>query len=478
MPGKYIITGGLIVTLDDSLGDFENGSILIENGIIVAVGKAEDIYAEDAEIIDATEGVVIPGMVDTHRHATLSLSRGISVDENIWPFLVNTYHPLVPSIGLEEVRTSALVSALEALESGITTMNEPSEAFPSPEYAEAGLESFKESGIRTLYSFGMHQTPYGDAPLGRSGWEARMQHARELFQQYPKHNLVSVGLHISQPGAVPTTWLREEINFAAKQDVFCCSHEACVVGSDLSRDLHVRADMQCMLPRHLYIHCPSLTDHDMSLIAATGGKVSFATDSNVQTGMGYPPLRNALAHGLRPSLSTDSAMTAPTDMLSTMRLQLQVQRGQDHHVFHAQRQPSFNMDFATRDALIWGTRNGAEALGLGDKIGTLTPGKRADVVVITSRRRLSPSVNQLGTAVLQSSPADVDLVMVDGKILKQDGHLMGVDVDKIRAKARQYSRRIMENLKRRREAMVMQRGKDVVPMLEKVQRTCFASVYV
>jgi cytosine/adenosine deaminase-related metal-dependent hydrolase len=161
-----------------------------------------------------------------------------------------------------------------------------------------------------------------------------------------------------------------------------------------------------------------------------------------------------------------------------MRLQLQVQRGQDHHVFHAQRQPSFNMDFATRDALIWGTRNGAEALGLGDKIGTLTPGKRADVVVITSRRRLSPSVNQLGTAVLQSSPADVDLVMVDGKILKQDGHLMGVDVDKIRAKARQDSRRIMENLKRRREAMVMQRGKDVVPMLEKVQRTCFASVYV
>jgi cytosine/adenosine deaminase-related metal-dependent hydrolase len=477
MPGRYLVTGGLVVTLDDSLGDFENGSILIEDGVIKAVGRSEDITADGAEVIDATEGVVIPGMVDTHRHATLSLSRGISVDENAWPFLVNTYHPLVPSIGIEEVRTSTLVSALEALESGITTMNEPSEAFPSAEYVEAGLQSFKESGIRSLYSFGMHQSPYGDAPAGKASWEARLQHAKKLFQEYGQDGLVRVGLHLSQPGTVPMTWLRDEINFAQDQGVFCCSHSACIMGSDLSRDLDVRADMGCMLPGHLYIHCPSLTDHDMSLIAKTGGKIAFATDSNIQTGMGYPPLRNALAHGLKPSLSTDSAMTAPTDMLSTMRLQLQAQRGQDHHAVHLTRQPSFSMDFVTRDALVWGTRNGAEALGLGDKIGTLTPGKRADVVVITSKRRISPSVNPLGTAMLQSTPADVDLVMVDGKIMKRDGRLVGVDMNKIRARAREDSRRIMENLERRRSGLVMQKGEDVVPMLEKIQRACFADVY-
>ncbi|KAH7394648.1 hypothetical protein BKA66DRAFT_567009 [Pyrenochaeta sp. MPI-SDFR-AT-0127] len=474
MPGRYLITGGLVVTLDDSLGELENGAILIEDGVIKAVGRSEDIPADGAEVIDATEGVVIPGMVDTHRHATLSLARGISVDETVWPMLFNTYFPLVPLIGIEEVRTSALVSALEALESGITTINEPSESFASAGYAEAGLQSFKKSGIRTLYSFGMHQTSYGDLLAGKASWEARLEHARKLIQEYSQDELIRVGLHLSQPGTVPITWLRDEIEFAHNQGVFCCSHSNCVRGSDVSRDLDVRAEMGCMLPGHLYIHCPSLTDHDMGLIAKTGGKLAFATDSNIQTGMGYPPLRMALAHGLKPSLSTDSAMTAPTDMLSTMRLQLQAQRGQDHHAIHLTSRPSTNMGFVTRDALIWGTRNGAEALGLGDKIGTLTPGKRADVVIITNKRRISPSVHPLGTAMLHSSPADVDLVMVDGKIMKRDGHMVGVDMEKIRVRARQDSRRILENLERRNSEVGLLKAEDIIPMMEQAQRACFA----
>ncbi|KAK1718238.1 uncharacterized protein CLUP02_07518 [Colletotrichum lupini] len=126
------------------------------------------------------------------------------------------------------------------------------------------------------------------------------------------------------------------------------------------------------------------------------------------------------------------------------------------------------MDFGVRDALIWGTRNGAEAVGLSDKIGTLTPGKRADSVVIMSERALSESANPLGTAMLHSTPADVDFVMVDGKILERDGKLMGVGVDSIRAKAKEGLRRIQEILRRVRPEISLE---------EKAHRANVANAY-
>ncbi|KAF4929649.1 5-methylthioadenosine/S-adenosylhomocysteine deaminase [Colletotrichum viniferum] len=135
----------------------------------------------------------------------------------------------------------------------------------------------------------------------------------------------------------------------------------------------------------------------MGLVAKTGGKIALATETDIQMGMGFPPLRMALAHGLKPSLSIDTSSASAPDLLSQMRLQLQLQRSLDHHAAHLEHRVSMMMDFGVRDALIWGTRNGAEAVGLGDQIGTLTPGERADIVVITSKRALSGSAFPLGT---------------------------------------------------------------------------------
>lgn len=193
-------------------------------------------------------------------------------------------------------------------------------------------------------------------------------------------------------------------------------------------------------------------------------------------GMGFPPLRLALAHGLKPSLSIDTSSATPPDLPSQMRLQLQVQRGLDHQADHVSRRVALKMDFGARDALIWGTRNGAEAVGLGDKIGTLTPGKR-DIVVLTSKRSLSGSANPLDTAVLHSTPADVDLVMVDGKILKRDGQLVGVDVPAIRAKAREGLRRIQENLQKVRPEMSPKEIEESFRQGEKAHRVNVSEAY-
>ncbi|KAI8254263.1 hypothetical protein K4K56_008381 [Colletotrichum sp. SAR 10_98] len=478
MSGKYLITGGHVVTLDDSLGDFDSGAVLVEDGIITAVGRAQDISAPaDAEIIDASEGVVIPGMVDTHRHVSMSLTRRIGVDQHLWHFLSNTYTRWLPATGVDEMYTSALVGCLEAIESGVTTIMDTCESFHSAEHAESELRGLQDSGIRAFFCYGMSGDQYGKTPAGRSGWSACLAHVKEMAQRGANDGLVRVALQLSQSGTTPFSWMGDELKLAQELGLLCCSHSSAVPASNLTSDLEVRADMGFMLPGHVYIHCTNLTDHEMSLVAKTGGKIALATETDIQMRMGFPPLRMALAHGLKPSLSIDTSSAAAPDLLSQMRLQLQLQRSLDHHAAHLEHRVSMKMDFGVRDALIWGTRNGAEAVGLGDQIGTLTPGKRADIIVITSKRALSGSAFPLGTAVLHSSPADVDLVMVDGRILKRDGVLVGIDVDAIRARAREGMRRIQANLKNFRPEMSPEEIREFFLQGEKAHRVNVANAY-
>ncbi|RAH42492.1 composite domain of metallo-dependent hydrolase [Aspergillus brunneoviolaceus CBS 621.78] len=133
-----------------------------------------------------------------------------------------------------------------------------------------------------------------------------------------------------------------------------------------------------------------------------------------------------------------------------------MQRCFDNDAVHRTRQVPLELDFGVRDALRWGTRNGAEAVGMLDRIGTLTPGKQADVVLISPKRALSASAYPLATAVLHSSPADVDTVMVKGEVRKRDGHLVGHDIADIRLKAKAGLQRIMENVERMRPEMTIE----------------------
>lgn len=182
-------------------------------------------------------------------------------------------------------------------------------------------------------------------------------------------------------------------------------------------------------------------------------------------------------HRLKLLLSIDTSSAAPPDLLSQMQLQLQLQRGLDHDAKHKAGRVAMKMDLTTRDALEWATRNGAEAVGLGDQIGTLTPGKRADIVILTNKRALSGSANPVGTAVLHSTPADVDFVMVDGRVLERDGELVDVDVSAIRAKAREGLRRIQENLKEVRPEMSAAEIREFFLQGEKAYRINVAEAY-
>lgn len=467
-----------MATLDDSLGDFNNGAVLVEDGFIKAVGKAEDLATADAEIIDTTDGVVIPGMVDTHRHASMSLTRGLGADQSLFHFLANTYMRWLPATGAEDMHTSALVGALEAIDSGVTTILDTCETFHSSNHAEAELQGLKDSGIRAFFGYGMSDISYDDAPVGKLGWEARLAHVRALQDANSRDELVQVGLAISPLGAVPFDLTIEELKFAQERGMLCCSHTCAVVNSGVTKGLEELADHGLMLPGHLYIHCTSLSEREITLVAESGGKVSIAPETEMQMGMGIPPIRSCIEHGIKPSLSIDTSTSVAPDLFSQMRLALQLQRCLDNERAQRDRKVALDVHYTVRDALIWGTRNGAEALGLGDRIGTLTPGKRADITFISNKRALSSSAYPLGTAVLHSTAADVDTVMVDGVIRKRGGFLVGYDLDSIRAKAKAGLNRILDNLENMQPEMKPEEVRQYVLDAERSSRANLARAYI
>ena len=471
MSGKILLTGGHVVTLDDVLGDFPVGAVLIEDGTIVAVGQAADISAPDAEVIDATDTVVIPGMVDTHRHASMSLTRGLGLDQDLIHFLSNTYLRWFPATSVEDMKLSALVGALEALDSGVTTIMDTCEAFHTPEHAEAELQGLKESGIRSFYCFGMGQDRYGDHAAGTPGWEARFAHVKRLLaENSDKDALTQIALQTSIVGSVPWHNTAAELKWAKQEGLLSCTHSCGMMNSEATKDILQRADHDLLIPGHVYIHCTNLTAQELDLIAESKGKLSLAMESDMQMGMGVPPLRRSIERGINPSLSIDTATAIAPDLLSQMRIALQTQRMLDHCEQQRSGAVSMKCEYGVRDALVWGTRNGAEAVGLGHRIGTLSPGKRADVVTISNKRFLSPSAYPLGTAIMHSNGADIDTVIVDGHIRKRDGKLVGHDLDEIRSQAKAGLGRIMENLKGMRPEMNFEERKEYFKVVERVYR--------
>ncbi|KAF2844049.1 hypothetical protein T440DRAFT_512398 [Plenodomus tracheiphilus IPT5] len=383
MPGAYLFKGGYVATLDESFGDFAAGAVLVEDGVIKAVGSIDDISAPDAEVIDTTDGVVIPGMVDTHRHVSMSLTRGIGVDQSLFHFLSNTYMRGLPATGVDNMYLSALVGSLEALDSGVTTIVDTCETFHSREHAEAELRGLEDSGIRAQYMYGMSGYPYGDVPFGRPAWEARLAHVKELKTQ-----------HI---------W-RQSLN---------------------------------------------------------GNGIRYADWH------GFPLIRECIERGIEPSLGIDTVSAIAPDLLSQMRLALQTQRCLDHDAAQKQRKIAKDMHFSARDALEWGTRNGAKAAGLGDRIGTLTPEKRADVVFICNKHSLSASADPLGTALWWMA--------IPGNVM---GQLVGVDVQDLRARAKEGLKEIMENLSRVRTELNTEEIDEYLLEVERSTRINLAKAYV
>ncbi len=416
---RILIRGGIVLSLDEAIGDINGGDVLIEADRIVEVGRSLDVA--DAEVIDATGAIVMPGFVDTHRHIWEGPLRNIGTDvplEGRTSYISFVLHKLAPAFRPEDAYVGNLVSTLGAIDAGITTLLDWSHIQGSPDHTDAVVQALDDSGMRAVFAYGFPW--WGKWEERQPSWFVRA--ATEHFSS--RDQRLTLALAAPGPEFVDFEIARDHWKLARETGARITAHVG--VGS-YGRDgkLQEMGEAGLLGPDTTYIHCTTLNDTEIQMIVDTGGTVSIASPVEMMMGHGMPPIQKFLDRGLAPSLSVDVETNVPADMFNQLHSVLALQRGLARQ---AGREP-----VSPRDVLRWATVEGARANGLDDRVGTLTPGKRADVIVLRADLLNVTPLNDPATAVVTGMDTrNVDTVLVDGRILKRDGKLCHVDWPAVR----------------------------------------------
>jgi 5-methylthioadenosine/S-adenosylhomocysteine deaminase len=448
MADRILLKGGHVLSIDPNVGDIEGGDVLIEGDSIAEVGT--DLSA-DAEVVDCTGDVVIPGFVDTHRHTWETAIRSCAPNATLDDYFVEVLDSFAPLYRPEDVYASNLAGAMECLNAGITTLLDWSHINNTPEHPDAGLQGLKESGIRAVYAYGSANTSLADYWFNSSIAIPRddVERIRDTYMS-SGDGLLTMALATRGPGFCQDDVVRQEWGMARELGIPVTTHFA--MGKLAGKWSMVKQleGLDLLDPGTTYIHSCYLSDEEWDLVAASKGKISIAPQVEMQMGHGWPPFMKARSHGLRPSLSIDVVTTAPGDMFTQMRCGFAQERWKSNDSVWESEEPFPEDGLTARDMLTMATLDGAHVVGLEDRTGSLTPGKQADVVVIDGKAPgTAPVIDPVGTVVLAADVSNVDTVIVGGTIHKRDGKLTG-DWDSARRKVEASSDHLREALARRK----------------------------
>jgi len=408
---RILIRGGVVLTLDRAIGDFAKADVLVEDGRIAAVRP--DIAAGDAAVVDAANRIVMPGFVDTHHHFYQGILRNILPNGLLNPdYSRDISNALTAPYQPADTYAGTLVSALGMIDMGTTAALDTSQVNHTPEHSDAGVRALQDSGLRVVYAYSRGAGPKAQYP----------QDLVRLRKAY--FNSENQLLTLALAGNLNAGQFR----FARDHGVRMVAHG---VNDRTEKTLFELGGAKLLRPGDEYIHCTHLSGDAWRLLKDTGGEVSLAVPIEMAMGHGMPPIQEALDHGIRPSLSSDVDVTMAQDPFTVMRACFTLQR---LNLLQRARRGEQKLPplLTTREVLEFATVDGARCLGLERKIGTLTPGKEADIVLLAfDRLNVWPLNNVPGTVVNLMNPMNVDAVFIAGKVKKWRGGLVGVDVARV-----------------------------------------------
>jgi 5-methylthioadenosine/S-adenosylhomocysteine deaminase len=418
---QVLLKGGTVLTMDPALGNFKNADVLIEGSKIAAVGP--NLAINGAEVIDASNMIVMPGFVDTHRHIWEGLLRNVGADiplegrEGYIRFVLGKF---APAYRPQDAYVGNLVSALGALDAGITTLLDWSHIQGSPEHTDAVVKALQDSGMRAVFAYGFPW--WGDWNDRQPSWFVRA--AKEYFTS--KDQLLTYALAAPGPEFVDFEIARDHWKLAREVDARITTHVG--VGSyGMEGKVQEMGEAGLLREDTTYIHCTTLNATEIQMIVDTGGTVSLAAPVEMMMGHGMPPIQKFLDRGLKPSLSVDVETNVPGDMFTQMRSVMSLQRALsfDRQLAGDDSAPP---PITSRDVLEFATIEGARANGLAHKTGSLAPGKEADVIMLrTDKPNVFPVNDPIGAVVWGMDTSNVDTVFVAGKMMKRNGELLHVD---------------------------------------------------
>ena len=364
-----LLRGGTVVTMDDKLGVLDRGDVLIRRTNIETV-LPNISPPEDALVIDASGKLLFPGFVDAHRHTWQTITRGVGVD---WT-LLDYFNWMVPVLDAqfrpEDVYAANMLAALESVDGGITTIGDWADAGHTPEHSEAAAKALEDSGIRGRFHYANVYAPnwvWGTTP-----------HVVKMWDKYGSPDgrvSMQMGLDTTVNPAFPeaVAW-----KFAQDRGISIATH-AGLFGWDNDAWIGKLHKGGFMKPDVTYIHVVAVPEKYIEFIRDTGGSIIMATCSNCNAGQGYPRITPLHQHGIPIALGSDTDMRWNQPMFDNMRKALDADHAYQHMMAQAagHLQP-FNQ-LRSEDALKFATLGGARALGLSHQIGSISPGKRADI---------------------------------------------------------------------------------------------------
>jgi len=448
MADRILLRGGHVITVDPQLGDIAGGDVLIEDDRIAQVGR--DLSA-DAEVIDVSGDIVIPGFIDTHRHTWETAIRNCAPDATLDDYFVEVLDSFAPLYRPEDVYASNLAGALECVNAGITTLLDWSHINNTPDHPDAAIQGLKEAGLRAVYAYGSANTSLADYWFNSSIVIPREDVERIRSTYFSSdEGLLTMALATRGPGFCQDGVVRQEWGMARDLGIGITTHFA--MGKLAGKWSMVKQleGLGLLGPDTTYIHCCYFSDEEWELVAKSNGKISIAPQVEMQMGHGWPPFLKARSYGLRPSLSIDVVTTVPGDMFTEMRCAFAAERWRSNDSVWESEEPLPEDALTARDVLTMATLDGAHVLGLEDRTGSLTPGKQADVVVIDGGGPgTAPVIDPVGAVVLSADTSNVDTVIVAGKVLKRDGRLVA-DWEQARRRVEASRDHLVEALAKKR----------------------------
>lgn len=433
MADRTLIKGAIVLTQDDQLGELHNADILIEGDRIAAVGPNLAV-SEDARVIDGKDRIVIPGFIDTHRHTWETSIRSCAPDYALITYFSGILDQFAPKYRADDVLAANRWGALECINAGITTLVDWSHIMNTRDHAYAAIEGLQDTGIRSVFAFGFPNTSlltwwFGpdyqgsvetiDGELARELRKGPLSDDSALVTMA----LATRGTNFCKPDVVRYEW-----ELAKELDINITVHVAMDRFHYTKGQLTALRDLGLLYPNTTYIHASHLTDEEWELVRDSGGNVSLAPQIEIQMGHGWAPARKAESMGIPVGLSSDVATTSSADQFTQMHAVLGSERGLSHQAAWDASldglEPSPNL-ITSRQVLRWATIDGAKVAGIADQTGSITPGKKADLVIIDgSAVNTAPIIDPVATVVCAADISNVETVFVNGVVKKQNFKLV------------------------------------------------------
>lgn len=413
-----VIENGLILSMRAG-AEPEIGSILIgDDGRIVAVG-AEVSPPPGAVIIDAERCIVMPGMIDAHRHSWLSSTRTSASGWTSYNFLKHIRGKAMQDYRPKDLYISALVGMLDALEGGVTTVLDYAHCLNSPEHVDANMEALEHSGGRAVYGIGFNEVPGKRG--GFRSLEERFDNLRNMVAKGSSNELVTLWTSASDLPFEGAQTLVEQVRASRALGVPITLHGCVVQLPNLPTEVEALNAEGLLGPDILWAHMGLATDEELKLVLDSGGKIVSLPAAEMLGAFIPPVIARWSALGGRPAIGVTMVTGAPRDLFTTMFAGM-VSYRLDHPDTVPDDPGTFEVGM--REAVEWATINGADAVGLADRIGSLEPGKDADIIILRPGLVAEPVINPWGTVVSQLGTGNVDTVLVKGKVVKRDGKLL------------------------------------------------------